>query len=74
MDINPSASGVSMLICVILFWGVTSFEPIGLSRFKHIEDSFANCLSGTLIGAGAFATGIKGRKKIFSVLKEKIFF
>ena len=33
-DINPS--GVSMLICVLLFRGVTSFEPIDLLRFRHI--------------------------------------
>ena len=64
-----------MLICVLIFRGVTSFEPVGLPRFKRIEDSFANCPSRTLIRAGAFAAWIKRRKKkIFSALKEKNFF
>ena len=63
-----------MLICVLIFQGVASFQPIGLPHFRRIEDLFANYPLGTLIRAGAFAAGIKRRKKnIFLALKEKNF-
>ena len=43
---------------VLLFWGVPSFEPICLSRFKRILDSFVNCPIGTSIRVGVFAVKI----------------
>ena len=56
--LSCTSSGVSIFICVLLFRGVTYFEPIGLPRFRPILDSFSNCPSGTLIRAGAFAAEI----------------
>ena len=38
-------SGISILLCALLFRRVISFEPIGLPHFRCILDSFANCLS-----------------------------
>ena len=56
--LSCTSSGVSVLICVLLFRGVTSFESIGLPHFRRILDSFANFPSRTLIHAGALAVGI----------------
>ena len=49
---------VSSFYWVLLFWGVTSFEPTSLPHFRHILDSFVNCHTGTSIRAGVFAIGI----------------
>ncbi|RVW98763.1 Cation/H(+) antiporter 20 [Vitis vinifera] len=63
-----TSSGAFCIICassrkpsfswVLLFRGVTSFEPTGLPRFRRILDSFVNCPTGTSIRAGVFAAGI----------------
>ena len=50
--------GASIFLCFLFFRGVLSFESIGLSSFKHILDSFVNCLFGTSICVGPFAAGI----------------
>ena len=49
---------VSILICVLLFRGVISFEPIGLSCFRCILDSFANYPSRISICAEVLVAGI----------------
>ena len=54
----PRVDGLSTDPRVLGRHRVTSFEPIGLPRFRRILDSFANCLSRTLIRAGAFVAGI----------------
>ena len=41
------SSRVPSFSWVLLFLGVTSFEPTGLPRFKRILDSFINCPIGT---------------------------
>ena len=53
-----ATSRVPSFFWVLLFWGVTSFEPIGLPRFRHILDLFVDCPTGTLIRAGVFAAEI----------------
>ena len=53
-----ASSRVSSFSWVLLFRGVTSFEPIGLPYFRRILDSFINCPTGTSICAGVFAAGI----------------
>ena len=60
-----------MLICVLIFQGVTSFEPIGLPRFRLMLDSFANCPSETRIWAESFAVGIKGKIIIIIISAQK---
>ena len=58
MVILVASSRVPSFSWVLLFRGVTSFEPTGLPRFRHILDSFINCPTGTSIRAGVFAVGI----------------
>ena len=50
--------GVSILICVLFFRGVISFESIGLPRFRHNLYSFANCPLRTSIRTRVFEVGI----------------
>ena len=56
--LSCTSLGVSILIFVLCFQGVISFEQIGLPRFRRILDSFDNCPPGTLIRVGAFTAGI----------------
>ena len=53
-----ASSRVLSFHCVLLFKGVTSFEPIGLPRFRRILDSFVKYSTRTSIRAGVFAVGI----------------
>ena len=55
---HVSFVGAFFFAFVLLLWGATSFDLIGLPHFKHVLYLFAFCPSGASICVGAFIAGI----------------